>query len=587
MAKFNTGSATIDKYLQIKKADEKFYQYVGEDNFISLVKSAHPADLNRLSMAVQELKEDGHNMITYRIRRKDGKYRWILAELEYEMVEFEGEPLIRINIQDIQTLKHEMNEMKDKNNEYGEYFGLLDEILFLYNIEENLFQVFYGGSKQIDLLVDTTLDEWIHEAEENEYISKEHLESFDSLCRDLKNGSRSFRYEILSKAFSPDHDMKLHLIKGKTIRDSFRERKVIGCISFISEESKKREINYNAEYNKDAGTDLLNKKAITDYAKRAVAAQPEHSIHICIIDLDNFKNINDTFGHMFGDEVLYTAAEILKDAVAGKGVVGRIGGDEMMIVLEKIGAHSELRGILRSIRSNIEWAYKGKKEGVNLTCSIGVASYPLHAQSYEDLFLIADKMLYYAKKKGKNRYIIYTPEIHGDAMHGELENSKKQIVNSKVNKEGMIIRLTDLFLHRQVMTYEAALSEIGQTFGLDEINVFYGNQNHLLMKWEQTEGSEEKNIQFVYEGDFMKLFNENGIAIVDSIVSLESVYPKAYQYLSERNVTAAIIYKMQNEKNVGYIAFYKKSSSARKWAENDKAYINFAGKIIELALDDR
>lgn len=587
MAKFNTGSATIDRFLQIKKANEGFYQYVGEDAFISLVKSAHPADLKRLSEAVEELKEDGHNMLAYRIRRKDGKYRWILAELEYEPIEFGGEPLISINIQDIQALEREMSAIKNINSEYGEYFGLLDELMFMYNIDEDIFQIFFGGNKQTVNLANCSLNEWIQEARENEYISPEYSEAFDNFCNDLRNGTRSFKYEFLSKAFSVNKEMEMHLIKGKTIRDSSRERKVIGCISFISKDSKKKEVNYNVEANKDAGTDVLNKKAITDYAKRAIASRPDYSIHLCIIDLDNFKNINDTYGHMFGDEVLAATAEILKEAVAGRGVVGRIGGDEMLVVLEKVENHSELRGILRTIRSNIEWAYKGKKEGLNLTCSIGVASYPVHAQKYEDVFKIADKMLYYAKKKGKNRYIIYTPEIHGDAMSDMEENDKNKVEVLKMNKEGLIIRLTDLFLHKQIMTYETALREVGQTFDLDEIDVFYGDINRLLMDWESNPNEEEKSIKYVYQDDFQNLFNENGIAIVDNISYIEGIYGEAYRYMNERNVTAAIIFKMRDVKNEGYVAFYKQSFSARKWAENDKAYLNFVGNIIELSLDDR
>ena len=587
MAKFNTGSATIDKFLEIKKADEGFYQYLGEDTFISLVKSAHPADLKRLNEAVKELKEDGHNMLTYRIRRRDGKYRWILAELEYEPIEFGGEQLISINIQDIQALEKEMNTIKNINMEYDEYFGMLDEILFMYNIEEDVFKVFYGNSKQTVNLIQGSLAEWILQVRENKLIDKEYQSVFEELCNDLKNGSRSFKHELLSGAFSAGKEMELHLIKGKTIRDSFRERKVIGCISLLSQNSKKKKANYSAEYNKDAGTDLLNKKAITDYAKRAIATKPDYNVHIAIIDLDNFKNINDTFGHMFGDEVLATAAEILKDAVAGNGVVGRIGGDEMMIVLEKVDPHAGLRGILRTIRSNIEWAYKGKKEGVDLTCSIGVASYPCHAQRYEDLFLIADKMLYRAKKKGKNRYIIYTPEVHGDVTKEDIEEDKKGIEKLKINKEGLIMRLTELLLHKKILPYESALEDTGIAFDLDEINIFYGNINRLTMDWMREPDKEERSIQYVFANEFENLFNENGVAVVDSTANIDGIYPKAHQYLAEKNIKAAIVYKMHNEKHEGYIAFYKKSSATRKWSDSDKAYLGFVGKIIELSLDDR
>lgn len=587
MAKFNTGSVTIDRLLQIKNADENFYKYVGMSSFDSLAKSAHPKDLPRLSQAVEELSEEGHNMLAYRIRRQDGRYRWILADLEYNTVELNGEQLINVNIQDIQALERELKDIKNANSEYGEFFGLLDEFLFVYNINEGIFKMFMGGSKQTVSLFEGTMEEFIDDMKLNNYLDERYEKEFDALCEDIRRGTRSFRYELLSSKFSLNKNMEMHLVKGKTILNQSRERKVIGCVSVVNKDTKQKEVNYYAEANKDAAMDVLNKKAITNYIKNLIATKPEFPVHLCILDLDNFKNINDTFGHMFGDEVLVTAANILKEAVGGKGVVGRIGGDEMMLVLEKIESHSELRGVLRSVRSNIEWAYKGKKDNVDLTCSIGVASYPAHAGNYDDLFKIADKMLYSAKKKGKNRYIIYTPEIHGDVLHGEVENNQKANISPKKNKEKLVMRMLDFFLHKQVMTYETALDEIGQGMDLDEIDIFYGDLVKFAMGWKKVPDDTEKIIDYVNKDNFHTAFNENGLAVIDNVTNCEMIYPSAYRYMKERSITSAIIYRMSNRHHEGYIAFYKRSATARKWSNDDRAYLNFLGKVFELALDDR
>lgn len=587
MAKFNTGSVTIDRLLQIKNADENFYKYVGLDSFASLAKSAYPKDLPRLSQAVAELAEDGHNVIAYRIRRQDGRYRWILADLEYNTVELNGEQLINVNIQDIQALERELSDINNTNLEYREFFGLLDEFLFVYNINEGDFKMFMGGNKQTVSLFSGTLQEFIEDIKSNHYVDKQYESEFDAVCEDIRRGTRSFRYELLSSKFSLNNTMDMHLIKGKTILDHSRERKVIGCVSVVNQHTKKKEINYFAEASKDAAMDVLNKKAITDYVTNLLASKPKEPIHLCILDLDNFKNINDTFGHMFGDEVLVTAANILKEAIGEKGIIGRIGGDEMMIVLEKIESHSELRGVLRSVRSNIEWAYKGKKENVDLTCSVGVASYPAHANNYEDLFKIADKMLYNAKKKGKNRYIIYTPEIHGDVLHGEIENNNKVVSQQKKDKEKMVLRILDFFLHKQIMTYETAFEEIALTMDLDEITIFYGDKHKAAMGWKKFPDEMRQSIEFVDKDNFQNAFNENGIAVINYAADVEMVYPAVYHYMKERNITSAIIYRMSNRHHEGYVAFYKRSMSARKWSNDDKAYLNFLGKAFELAMDDR
>ena len=98
---------------------------------------------------------------------------------------------------------------------------------------------------------------------------------------------------------------------------------------------------------------------------------------------------------------------------------------------------------------------------------------------------------------------------------------------------------------------------------------------------------EIKASRITFANEFENLFNENGVAVVDSTANIDGIYPKAHQYLAEKNIKAAIVYKMHNEKHEGYITFYKKSSATRKWSDSDKAYLGFVGKIIELSLDDR
>lgn len=587
MGSFNTGSATIDKYLQIKKADEAFYTYIGAENFTSLVKTVHPADLPRLSSAVEELKEEGYNIIAYRIKRADGRYRWILAELQYETVELDGEALISINIQDVQNLEREISAIKTENAEFDEFFGLLDELFFIYDLDEDDFRVFMGGRQTVNL-VHSTLEEWMKDVEEKEYLDPDYKEQFQHLYNDIRNGVRTFKYEIRSKEFSVNKDLEMLLFKAKTIRNSLRERKVIGFISVIGEDSKKKQINYNVESNKDTAMDILNKKAITDYARKLLASNPKNDVHIGIVDLDNFKNINDTYGHLFGDEVLAVAAGVLKEAVGDKGVVGRIGGDEMMFVLDRVASYSDLRGVLRTIRSNIEWYYKDKKKDVNLTTSMGIASYPAHGKDYDELFKIADKMLYMAKKKGKNRYVLYTPKIHGDVLHSDIDTKIYSVRNRKIDKEKLILIMIDDFLRQKTVSYDKMLGDILLSFGLEEIEIFYGDVSRPAISFrDDMQRNQIDMIEYARSEKFAKLYNENGLAVIDHLSDIEGTYQEAYDYLKENGVEAALVYRMSKEKKEGYVAFYKLTEDARKWSDSDKAYLNYAGKILELSLDDR
>ena len=133
-----------------------------------------------------------------------------------------------------------------------------------------------------------------------------------------------------------------------------------------------------------------------------------------IIDLDDFKQINDELGHLYGDIALTETANGIDHCLRTTDIKGRIGGDEFIILLKNINSNedlelkaAELSGVLKEIKlaEDVDWKLSG---------SIGIAIFPDHAVYFKDLFLKADKAMYYSKELGKGTYFIYT---------GEIENS--------------------------------------------------------------------------------------------------------------------------------------------------------------------
>ena len=91
---------------------------------------------------------------------------------------------------------------------------------------------------------------------------------------------------------------------------------------------------------------------------------------IAVLDVDHFKKVNDVYGHMYGDKVLARVGRKLKEVVGEDGVVGRIGGDEFVIIFNGINDEHELRGMLRAIRTQIKWEFVDDFEDLMITCSI-------------------------------------------------------------------------------------------------------------------------------------------------------------------------------------------------------------------------
>ncbi|MBP5331580.1 MAG: GGDEF domain-containing protein, partial [Lachnospiraceae bacterium] len=174
----------------------------------------------------------------------------------------------------------------------------------------------------------------------------------------------------------------------------------------------------------DAMTGLYNKPFALTEAKKLVDKGSSVNLSFVMIDVDDFKTINDTFGHLFGDKVIQTIARILHETADGRGFASRFGGDEFFLCLTDIQTEDELRGVMQSIAFKYRNAFPDKDH--KFTLSIGIAEYPRNSRSYDILMKKADRALYIAKFKGKSRYIIYKEELHGEINENAQEMVKHE-----------------------------------------------------------------------------------------------------------------------------------------------------------------
>ena len=157
----------------------------------------------------------------------------------------------------------------------------------------------------------------------------------------------------------------------------------------------------------DSMTGLLNHKGIIDVLRQkfdllGISDQPE-PVSIVMMDLDSFKNINDTYGHLIGDSVICQTSQRLRELTRSVDAIGRYGGDEFLIVLNNCGAKDAFR-LAERIRSAVEEDLVTIPDGVmNTTISVGVATVCQENGSALDLIGKADAALYKAKKDGGNR----------------------------------------------------------------------------------------------------------------------------------------------------------------------------------------
>ena len=121
------------------------------------------------------------------------------------------------------------------------------------------------------------------------------------------------------------------------------------------------------------------------------------------IDIDGFKHVNDSYGHLVGDKLLKNIAQRLRDCVRKSDTVGRFGGDEFVVVLNGIDSFDNVLVIAENIRAQLEKTYQFDNLNLQLSPSIGVALYPDNGNDEQQLLQYADQAMYRAKNAGGNR----------------------------------------------------------------------------------------------------------------------------------------------------------------------------------------
>lgn len=166
-----------------------------------------------------------------------------------------------------------------------------------------------------------------------------------------------------------------------------------------------KKVKYNANY--DALTGIFNRrKAIEDINKlRSSLKGCKENYYITMIDIDNFKKINDVYGHVIGDKVLFMVANTIKKSIEEDDIVGRYGGEEFIVIVKD--GNCSFKSKVENIRKNIELLNIecSNEKYIKVTASIGVKRLDVNIKSLEENIALADQLLYKAKSTGKNKVV--------------------------------------------------------------------------------------------------------------------------------------------------------------------------------------
>ncbi|MCR4647710.1 MAG: diguanylate cyclase [Lachnospiraceae bacterium] len=278
-----------------------------------------------------------------------------------------------------------------------------DDDLFEYDFEEDLMKVFNKNVLMKDAFGDSR---WIKMENYSKKIIREkmfHPEDEQKVSNLLKNGSNS-RLEVRMRK-SPDDDYRWYEIDCDILHDeSGKKVGLIGSLHDI-DALKESSIEYKNKAQRDSLTGLYNNACVKEIIEEYFNDDGKDRTNaLLIIDLDDFKSVNDNYGHRFGDQVLMSTAQLLKDTFGQNDIRARIGGDEFLVFCRDILDMSSVNEKLKKLFENFANNPIGEKEKYVIKASVGIAVSPQDGTGFKRLFDKADRNMYKVKRSGKNSY---------------------------------------------------------------------------------------------------------------------------------------------------------------------------------------
>jgi diguanylate cyclase (GGDEF)-like protein len=568
--------AILDEYFNVVSANPDFFKLMGASNFSSFLKAIHPEDRDLLVNSRHKLAKDDTTALYLRVKGASGAYHDMYAILSHVKVkDKDDQNRVSLEMVDIRKNISQLRELEHENYVLRRLAIMHNCVVFTYNPQIDEFREFTIDKNRNFDVFKGSLDEWFEDFQKRNAIHPDYKDTLKQLYLDIQSCDLNFEHELVANLNGKDN--KTFKVRGRVDYINNTYPLLVG--EFYSEISGF--LNSTSLYNKEPMTGLFDKPSIIKYAKDKIAESGEKNVVIAMIDMDNFKSVNDTLGHSVGDKVIIRFAEILSSIIGSYGAVGRYGGDEFMAVITDFNDENGIRTFFRSIRTTVQTEFdRINGSDVSVTCSIGSANYPVDGDDFYKVFELADTCVYIAKEYGKNRYVFYCDKvqdvIENDTMLWEGRNSRA------AKHDDITFRLSSMLFTDGGAVVEDVLEKLGLYFNLNCINIYCGEEMKLIHGWDSSGNKPEEHCaKYALEEDYVKRFALNNIFRIDNLRKIEVLNPTAYTALLNRNVDRAIQYIVkQDDKPVALISYEQKVPATHYWHENEVNTYSLVSRLL-------
>lgn len=483
----------------------------------------------------------------------------------------------------------EKNNLSEDIERLNSIVSISADYIFEYTADDDCLRVFVNNDGVfLEMpLPNTDIEQYF---KDNNLIFIDDIDTFERLCDNVRSGIDRATFEM---RFADENksEYRWYRIKMKAVRNQEHHFiRLIGKLENISDikNAEKRLID-KAE--RDPLTKIYNKSTTKKLIKNYLRTDAKDTYDaFIIIDVDNFKQVNDTLGHLFGDSILVDLSQEMQDLFRSNDVVGRIGGDEFIVFLRGMKQKSHIESKANDICKIFDLLYAGE-DGTKITGSLGIALYPQDGDTFDELYRKADLALYASKRAGKSCYHFYTPENNEQTdvvSLPRIEQYRRNMDFLRSNSDFDVDILKSVFdisgEGEEPELYDV-LYKIGKHFNLSRVSVYEYDTRYscfeITEQWNGRYGSSTRLETFPISLKQLILsrayFDDNGIFIAD----VERKEPTNFEmFLRERNVESCLACGcFKNGKLIGFVSF-EECVAPRVWSIEEAKSAVSAAKVV-------
>jgi len=540
----------------------------------------------------QQLAYSSYLETEFRIKKKNGSPLWILIKGRLSTSEDGTECLYvsLVNNSKSRSTRERLEFMLQRNEII---MNQTDDIIFEWDMINDTFDCSSRWEKRFGYV--PAQEAFSRNLFRLAHIHPDDLDRLASALRSMREGFASADLEC--RIINSSGRYTWNRIRATTQVDtSGIPIRAIGVITDI-DRSKRMAQSLQEKAERDALTGLLNREAAQQRISSAILSHDEKLLSaMLMIDLDNFKMVNDTYGHLFGDAVLTRTAEEIKKLFRNNDIISRIGGDEFMIFLNGIPSEDLVRTRCSMLVERLREAFAEMIPDSFVSCSVGAALYPVHGMSYLTLYQKADQALYFAKSSGKNQYMVYGEAVEA-APKGLISTINSHIDSDVPSAGGIPTELIQSVVHRLYETRDPdstireVLSDVGRTMSVSRVYIFENSRDNNFCsntyEWCNDGISPQKeflqNISY-RTGPVMNWDRNFDTSDIFYCADINKLADGPRQVLEEQDVKA-ILQCAIRDRGVfrGYVGF-DECDDTRLWTQDQVSTLVFLSEILSIFL---